>query len=104
MELIIHRRSDGSDAQGDVFRMVAVGTVTLVNGFMWPMRLHRCLPALLPHPASNYGERLAITSAINGFLWITQVIINAMQGLGVFGTDEVLDEIENSPGGILSET
>ncbi len=71
---------------------------------MWPMRLHRCLPAPLSHPASNYGERLAITSAIDGFLWITQVIINAMQGLGVFGTDKVLDEIEVSHVGILPET
>lgn len=72
--------------KGNVFRMVIVGTVTLILGFY----VANALAPLFTSAAVASGFKLPenaveITSVVDGFLWIPYVVIAAIQWLGVAG-------------------
>ena len=72
--------------KGNVFRMVIVGTVTLALGFY----VANALAPLFTSAAVASGFQMPenavqITSVVDGFLWIPYVIIEAIQGLAIFG-------------------
>lgn len=72
--------------KGNVFRMVVVGTVTLALGFY----VANALAPLFTSAAISSGFKMPenavqITSAVDGFLWVPYVIIEAIQGLGIAG-------------------
>lgn len=72
--------------RGNVFRMVIVGTVTLAVGFY----VANALAPLFTSAAINSGfempeNAVQITSVVDGFLWISYVVIAAIRDLGVAG-------------------
>lgn len=72
--------------RGNVFRMVIVGTVTLILGFY----VANALAPLFTSAAVASGFKLPenavqITSVVDGFLWIPYVVIAAIQWLGAVG-------------------
>lgn len=71
---------------GNVFRMVVIGTVTLILGFYVGMALSPLMTATAASsgfamPANAAG----ITSVVDGFLYIPYVVIEAATGLGLLG-------------------
>lgn len=71
---------------GNVFRMVVIGTVTLVLGFY----VATALAPLFTAAATGAGFALPknaaqITSIVDGFLWISWVVVELVQGLGAIG-------------------
>lgn len=71
---------------GNVFRMVVIGTVTLVLGFY----VATALAPLFTAAATGAGFALPknaaqITSIVDGFLWISWVVVELVQGLGAVG-------------------
>ncbi|MGI3125614.1 PTS galactitol transporter subunit IIC [Nitratireductor sp. PBL-C9] len=72
--------------RGNVFRMVIVGTVTLAVGFY----VANALAPLFTSAAIDSGfempeNAVQITSVVDGFLWISYVVIAAIRDLGVAG-------------------
>ena len=72
--------------RGNVFRMVIVGTVTLAAGFY----VANALAPLFTSAAVSSGFKMPenavqITSVVDGFLWISYVVIEFVQTLGVIG-------------------
>ena len=72
--------------RGNVFRMVVVGTVTLAAGFY----VANALAPLFTNAATASGfampeNAVQITSVVDGFLWISYVVIAAIQNLAVVG-------------------
>ncbi|MGH6762823.1 MAG: PTS galactitol transporter subunit IIC [Phyllobacterium sp.] len=72
--------------RGNVFRMVIVGTVTLILGFY----VANALAPLFTSAAVASGFKMPenavqITSVVDGFLWIPYVVIAAIQWLGAVG-------------------
>ena len=71
---------------GNVFRMVVIGTVTLILGFYVGMALSPLMTATAQ--ASGFAippEASAITSVVDGFLYIPYLVIEAAEGLGLLG-------------------
>lgn len=76
---------------GNVFRMVVIGTVTLILGFYVGMALSPLMTATAQ--ASGFAippEASAITSVVDGFLYIPYLVIEAAEGLGLLGLGLVL--------------
>ncbi|WP_292899256.1 PTS galactitol transporter subunit IIC [Nitratireductor sp.] len=72
--------------RGNVFRMVIVGTVTLAAGFY----VANALAPLFTSAAVDSGfempeNAVQITSVVDGFLWISYVVIAAIRNLGAAG-------------------
>ncbi|OQM74422.1 PTS galactitol transporter subunit IIC [Manganibacter manganicus] len=72
--------------RGNVFRMVIVGTVTLAVGFY----VANALAPLFTSAATASGFKMPanavqITSIVDGFLWISYVVVEAIQNLAVAG-------------------
>ncbi|WP_265519980.1 PTS galactitol transporter subunit IIC [Nitratireductor luteus] len=72
--------------RGNVFRMVIVGTVTLVLGFY----VANALAPLFTDAAVASGfempeNAVQITSVVDGFLWISYAVIAAIRGFGAAG-------------------
>ncbi|WP_349366438.1 MAG: PTS transporter subunit IIC [Nitratireductor rhodophyticola] len=72
--------------RGNVFRMVIVGTVTLAVGFY----VANALAPLFTSAAVDSGfempeNAVQITSVVDGFLWISYVVIAAIRNLGAAG-------------------
>ena len=72
--------------RGNVFRMVIVGTVTLTAGFY----VANALAPLFTSAAVSSGFTLPpnavqITSVVDGFLWISYVVIAAIQNFAAVG-------------------
>jgi PTS system galactitol-specific IIC component len=72
--------------RGNVFRMVVVGTITLAAGFyvanaLAPLFTSAAVASGFTMPANA----VQITSVVDGFLWISYVVIAAIQNLAVFG-------------------
>ena len=72
--------------RGNVFRMVVVGTITLAAGFY----VANALAPLFTSAAVASGFTLPanavqITSVVDGFLWISYVVIAAVQNLAIVG-------------------
>ncbi|KXF78574.1 DNA mismatch repair protein MutT [Paramesorhizobium deserti] len=71
---------------GNVFRMVIVGTVTLILGFY----VANALAPLFTSAAVASGfampeNAVQITSVVDGFLWISYVVVKAVESLGIAG-------------------
>lgn len=72
--------------KGNVFRMVIVGTVTLVIGFYVANALAPLFTNAAVASGFNLPENaLQITSVVDGFLWIPYLIITAVQWFGIIG-------------------
>ncbi|MQT11399.1 PTS galactitol transporter subunit IIC [Segnochrobactrum spirostomi] len=76
---------------GNVFRMVIVGAVTLAVGFY----VANALAPLFTSAAVGAGFKLPanavqITSVVDGFLWISYVVVQLVQGLGIAGLGVIL--------------
>jgi len=72
--------------RGNVFRMVVVGTVTLAAGFyvanaLAPLFTSAAVASGFQMPA----DAVQITSVVDGFLWISYVVIALIQNLAVAG-------------------
>ncbi|MFC5386583.1 PTS galactitol transporter subunit IIC [Aquamicrobium segne] len=72
--------------RGNVFRMVVVGTITLAAGFyvanaLAPLFTGAAVDAGFTMPANA----VQITSVVDGFLWISYVVVAAVQNLAVIG-------------------
>ncbi|GAB1581033.1 PTS galactitol transporter subunit IIC [Phyllobacterium phragmitis] len=71
---------------GNVFRMVIVGTVTLILGFyvanaLAPLFTSAAVASGFAMPANA----VQITSVVDGFLWISYVVVKAVESLGIAG-------------------
>jgi len=71
---------------GNVFRMVIVGTVTLILGFY----VANALAPLFTSAAIASGfampeNAVQITSVVDGFLWISYVVVKLVESLGIAG-------------------
>lgn len=76
---------------GNVLRMVIIGTVTLAVGFY----VATALAPLFTSAAVSAGFALPegttqITSIVDGFLWVSYVLVEAVSGLGIVGLLAVL--------------
>ena len=72
--------------RGNVFRMVVVGTITLAAGFyvanaLAPLFTSAAVASGFTMPANA----VQITSVVDGFLWISYVVIAAIQNFAVLG-------------------
>ncbi|SCY22091.1 PTS galactitol transporter subunit IIC [Microvirga guangxiensis] len=76
---------------GNVFRMIVIGTVTLIVGFYVGM----ALSPLMTSTAQTAGFQMPanatlITSVVDGFLYIPYLVISAISALGLLGVGIVL--------------
>jgi PTS system galactitol-specific IIC component len=71
---------------GNIFRMVIIGTVTLAVGFYVANALAPLFTASATAAGFKLPENAAqITSIVDGFLWISWVVVEVASWLGVFG-------------------
>jgi PTS system galactitol-specific IIC component len=76
---------------GNVFRMIVIGAITLIVGFYVGMALSPLMTTTAQTAGFKMPENATlITSVVDGFLYIPYLVISAISALGLLGVGAVL--------------